>query len=78
MFVNVHVAVSRVAGWYQYVYFAGAVQVASAAPSSPLTREVTVAVRLVPGMVTTVGVAVGWAQTHGCSCAPEKTGPLAG
>ena len=42
------------------------------------TRELTVAVRLVPGIVTTAGVATGWAQTHGCSCSPEKTGPLAG
>ena len=65
VFVNVQVAVSRVAGWYQYVYLAGALQLASAGPSRPLTRELTVAVRLVPGIVTTVGVATGWAQTHG-------------
>src|SRR5215216_2050885 len=78
VFVKVHVAVSRVAGWYQYVYFCGASQLASGALSSPLTREFTVAVRLVPGIVTTVGVTAGCAQIHGCSCSPEKTGPLAG
>ena len=60
------------------MYFGAALQFASAGPSSPLARELTVAVRLVPGIVTTVGVATGWAQTHGCSCSPAKTGPLAG
>ena len=77
VFVNVQVAVSLVAGWYQYVYFAGALQFASAAPSRPLARELTVAVSVVPGIVTTTGVTTGWAQIHGWSCSPEKTGPLA-
>src|SRR5215218_11138285 len=78
VFVNVHEFVSRPAGWYQYVYLAGALQSASAAAFRPLTREFTVAVSVVPGIVTTVGVAVGCAHTHGCSCNPEKTGPLEG
>src|SRR3954452_8892201 len=44
VFVKRHVPPSRAFGSYQYVYFAGALQFASAAPSRPLAREFTVAV----------------------------------
>src|SRR6267143_498539 len=63
-------------GWYRYVNFVGALHVSSTgSKSSPLARVVAVADNVVPGTITVTGVATTCAQIHGCSCAPEKTGP---